>query len=371
MEQLGGYVNLGEQDLSVRTTLDLALQGAAERGVATALAADGARLGAGQAALAALAPDGAVRAMVGGRAYPHSQFNRATQALRQPGSAFKPFVYLAGLESGLGPETVMRDTPISIDGWRPRNYGDRHYGEVTLREAMARSINTVAVQVSERVGRGRVIEVARRLGLTSTLKPHPSLALGAGEVTLIELTAAYAALANRGEGVWAYAIEEVRDGRGRRLYRRSGSGPGRVIDGRAVGAMHDMLGAVMAWGTGKAARLDRPAAGKTGTSQDFRDAWFIGYTADLVAGVWVGNDDAAPMRGVTGGGLPARLWKGFMTAAHAGKPARALRAPADERRLPVAAAPSGAEPPRDVARAEGRRPWWERALELLDSRIDR
>ena len=324
LEQVPRYVGHTRRDLRVVTTLDRGLQRAAGRVVREALSKHGARLNVGQGALVALTPHGAVRAMVGGRSYAESQFNRAVQALRQPGSAFKLFVYLAGLEAGLEPDDVMRDEPVRIGDWQPRNYAGTYSGEVTLRQALARSINTVAVKVSERAGRARVIEAARRLGLTAELKPHPSLALGAAEVSLLDLTTAYAPLANGGEGVWAHAITEIRDGAGQVLYRRRGSGLGRVIGPRELAQLNDMLSAAIAEGTGKAARLGRPAAGKTGTSQDFRDAWFIGYTADLVAGVWLGNDDAAPMKGVTGGRLPARIWRDFMSAAHAGRPPRPI-----------------------------------------------
>ncbi len=373
MERLGGYINLGDRDVRVRTTLDLNLQRAAEANTTALIAGAKGRLGMAQAALVAMAPGGAVRAMVGGRDYQKSQFNRATQALRQPGSAFKPFVYLAGLERGLTPDTVIDDTPISIDGWQPQNYRGEHYGRVTLREALARSINTVAVQVSERAGRRRVIEAAQRLGVTSRLRAHPSLALGTSEVTLIELTAAYGAFANGGRAVWPYAIEEVRDTGGKLLYRRFGSGPGQVVDARALSGMNDMLTTVMRTGTGRSARLDRPAAGKTGTSQDYRDAWFIGYTADLITGVWLGNDDGRPMPSVTGSGAPARLWKSFMTTAHLGKPARPLPAAASEAATLVVAArkPGGAETLFDLARASKGRSWWRKAWELVDRRADR
>ncbi len=327
LEQVPRYLGHTRRDLVVVTTLDKRLQGAAESALGDALSKHGARLDVSQAALVALAPDGAVRAMVGGRSYAESQFNRATQARRQPGSAFKLFVYLAGLEAGLTPDHVMRDEPVRIGDWQPRNYAGTYSGEVTLRQALAGSINTVAVKVAERAGRGRVIKAARRLGLTAKLEPHPSLALGAAEVTLMELTTAYAPLANGGMGVWAHAITEIRDGLGEVLYRRRGSGLGRVIAARELAQLNDMLGAAIEEGTAKAARLGRPAAGKTGTSQDFRDAWFIGYTADFVAGVWVGNDDAAPMKRVTGGGLPALVWRDFMTAAHAGLPPRPIGPP--------------------------------------------
>jgi len=340
LDRVARYAGPGAGDVVVVTTLDPALQGAAEEAVAWGLRGEGKRRGARQAALIALAPDGAVEAMVGGRDYGASQFNRATQALRQPGSAFKLFVYLAALEAGMRADDVVEDAPLTVDGWTPRNYDGRYAGPVTLRRALARSLNTVAVRVSERVGRGRVAALARRLGITTSLREDPSLALGASEVSLIELTAAYATLANRGEGVWAYGIGEIRRADGSVLYRRRGSGLGRVVAEKPLRQMVDMLAGVITEGTGRAARIPWPAAGKTGTSQDSRDAWFIGFTRGLVAGVWVGNDDGAPMKGVTGGGLPARLWKRFMGAALAGSPPRPLLDPA-----PFPDAPLWSEPP--------------------------
>jgi penicillin-binding protein 1A len=268
-----------------------------------------------QAALVALAPDGAVRAMIGGRDYGESQYNRAVRALRQPGSAFKLFVFLAALESGMRPDDPVSDRPITVQGWSPRNAGAKYRGDVTFREGAARSSNAVAVALTEKVGRKNVIRAARRLGITSPLRPDPSLALGAHEVTLLELTGAYTAVANGGTGVWPYGIEEIRDGNGRVLYRRSGDGPGRVIEPDVIAGLNDLFRAVITWGTGKAAKLDRPSAGKTGTNQDNRDAWFVGYTPDLVAGVWLGNDNFAPMVSVSGGSLAARMWKLFMVEA--------------------------------------------------------
>jgi len=265
-------------------------------------------------------PDGAVVAMVGGRSYAESQFNRATQALRQPGSAFKLFVFLAALESGMRPSDTVKDRPVTVAGWTPRNAHRQHRGDVTLREAAARSLNSVAVILSETVGRDAVVAAARRLGITSELHTDPALALGAYEVTLLELTSAYAVMANRGYGVWPYAVREIRNADGRVLYRRSGGGPGRLVGAPDVAAINDMLTAAITWGTGRQARLDRPAAGKTGTSQDSRDAWFIGYTPDLVAGVWFGNDDNSPMDGVGGGSFPAQTWKAFMVPALVGLP---------------------------------------------------
>ena len=325
VERLPDLIGHPEGDLVIQTTISPKVQNAAYQAIGDVLARAGEKHRMGQGAFVALSPDGAVRAMVGGRDYEKSQFNRAVQARRQPGSAFKPFVYLAGLASGLTPDSIIEDRPITIEGWRPRNYKGRQHGRVTLRQALARSINTVAVRVSERAGRAKVIATARRMGIRSPLKPHPSLALGASEVGLLELTRAYAVLANGGHGVIPHGIAEIRDGRDRLLYRRSGSGPGRVIDARRVAQMHDMLGAVIREGSGVRARLGRPAAGKTGTTQDNRDAWFVGYTGDLVAGVWLGNDDGSPMHDVSGGGWAAIIWAEVMGKAHAGLPARPLR----------------------------------------------
>jgi penicillin-binding protein 1A len=313
-EFLAGFGG-GKRDLLVQTTLDPKLQAAAEATLAETLRKEGPKADASQAALVAMSPDGAVRAMVGGRDYGDSQFNRATQALRQPGSAFKPFVYAAALEAGLTPSSRVVDTPIRIGDWAPKNYTGRYLGEITLADAVAESINTVAVQVSERTGRKHVVELARRLGITSELTNDASLALGTSEVTLIELTSAYAAFANGGIGAWAYGITEVRDSRGKVLFRRQGGGPGRVLSPEVAAEMNELLSGVIRRGTGRAAALDRPAAGKTGTTQEYRDALFVGYTPDLIAGIWFGNDDNKPMHKVTGGALPARTWHDFMVAA--------------------------------------------------------
>ena len=324
LAQVPDFVSGGDRDVIVTTTIDPRLQRLAEARVAEILDGPGVKAGASETALVAMTVDGAVRAMVGGRDYLRSQFNRAVQAYRQPGSAFKPFVYLAGLEAGLVPDSLIADAPLTIDGWKPRNFSGRYKGEVTMRQGMAESINTVAVRVSEHAGRGRVINAAHRLGITADLKPTPSLALGAGDVSLIELTAAYATFANGGLGVWPYGIESIHDADGNLLYARSGSGPGRIVEAGHAAEITDMLVEVVERGTGRAAKLPRPVAGKTGTSQNFRDAWFVGFSADVVAGVWMGNDDSAPMNNVTGGGLPAKLWKGFMADAHAGLPVRPL-----------------------------------------------
>ncbi len=327
MDQVSSYVGFIDRDLVVITTLDTRLQRLAETELVRLLDAEGGKRDAGQAALVTLTPDGAVRAMVGGRDYATSEFNRATQALRQPGSAFKPFVFLAGFESGLTPDSPMFDGPIRIGNWAPRNYENGYGGDVTVRDAFARSLNSVAVQVSERIGRGNVVEAARRLGITSELTTGPSIALGSSGVSLLELTGAYAAFDNGGYGVWPRGIEQIRDRSGAILYQRQGAGPGLLVEPHHVADMLDLMTAVVDWGTGRRARIGRPAAGKTGTGQDFRDAWFVGFTAELVTGVWIGNDDNSPMKTVTGGGLPAQLWRNFMAAALEGEPIRPLPLP--------------------------------------------
>jgi penicillin-binding protein 1A len=272
-----------------------------------------------------MTPDGSVRAMVGGRSYAQSQFNRAVQALRQPGSAFKPFVYLTAMEQGLTPDTVRVDRPVTYGNWSPSNYTDRFKGSMTLTQALSESINTVAVQVAQEVGIRNVVRTAQRLGMQQNLPANLSLALGTCDVNLLELTAAYATFANGGYGVLPHGIEEVQTRDGEQIYLRQGSGLGRVMNETVMGEMNYMLNHVMTDGTGRKAALgDRPTAGKTGTSQDFRDAWFIGYSADLVVGVWVGNDNRAPMKKVTGGGLPAQIWHDFMARAESGQAIAAL-----------------------------------------------
>ena len=323
-EQLGEFADSSKRDLTVVTTLDPRMQAEAEAAVADIIAREGSRMKVQQGALVAMSPDGAVRAMVGGRDYGESQFNRATQAQRQPGSAFKPFVYLAGLEAGLRSSDEFVDAPIRIGGWEPRDYTGRYQGEMTLSEGLAQSVNTIAVQVAQRAGIRNVISVAHRLGISSELPAEISLALGTAEVNLLELVASYAPFANGGSGVWPHGIAEIRDSAGKVVFRRAGSGPGQVASPEFAAAISGMLSAVIDHGTGKSAVLPRPAAGKTGTTQDYRDAWFIGYTADLVAGVWLGNDDNSPMNKVTGGSLPAQAWRRFMLAATKPMPVRAL-----------------------------------------------
>lgn len=325
MDELRGHVGRGmaEGDLVVQTTLDLRLQRLAEREVAGIRAAAEAR-NASQIAMVILSPDGAVRAMVGGTDYASSPFNRAVRALRQPGSAFKPFVFLAGLEAGYDPESVWEDAPVRIGDFAPRNYDNRFRGPVTMSEALAHSLNTVAVRIQHQAGIDSVLRWARRLGITSDLRREAGLALGASEVSLADMTQAYAAFANGGRAVFAHGVHEIRDEAGGLVFSRSGSGPGGRIPPEILEPLNRMMAKAITDGTGRAADIGMPSGGKTGTTQNHRDAWFIGYTAHLVAGVWMGNDDGRPMEGVTGGSLPAELWRGVMEAAHDRHPSEPL-----------------------------------------------
>lgn len=320
-------------DLVIRTTLDPALARAANETVERVLSEQGDAAHAGEAAIVLLAPDGAIRAFAGGRDYRDSQFNRAVQAQRQPGSAFKPIVFAAALEAGYDPSSAVWDEPVDLEGWTPQNFSGSYRGLVTLQEALKRSINTVAVQVADEVGIGRIVEMGHRLGIRSDLPELPAIALGAAEVNLVELTAAYSVFANDGQRRAPYFILSITNSRGDVLYEHRDPGAERALETDTAQAMSTMLQDVVMTGTGRRAALPgRASAGKTGTSQSFRDAWFIGYTADYTAGVWVGNDDDSPMENVTGGGLPAQIWHDFMVRAHEGLPARALSAPAPRTR---------------------------------------
>ena len=319
MDVLDDFVGTVDSDISVRTTIDLGMQAAAERALTEELSGKGAKFGVGQGAFVAMKPDGALRALVGGRNYGESQFNRATNAKRQPGSAFKPFVYLAAIEAGLTPDTVREDGPISVKGWNPENYSRDYRGPVTLRDGLALSLNTVAVRLGLEVGPKRVVQVARRLGISSALQPNASIALGTSEVSPIELVGAYAAFANGGHGVVPYLIAEVKGPGGKLIYRRTEGGLGRVVDANAVAMMNGMMRETLLTGTARKAEIPGwEAAGKTGTSQEFRDAWFVGYTGSLVAGVWLGNDDGTSTKKVSGGNLPVEVWSRFMKTALAG-----------------------------------------------------
>ncbi|WP_421725480.1 transglycosylase domain-containing protein [Bauldia sp.] len=314
--ELPRYVGALTRDVIVDTTIDLRLQTLAAGAVTTTLGDLGAERGVSQGAFIAMDPYGGVRALVGGKDYASSPFNRAVDARRQPGSSFKPFVYLTALEHGLIPESVRIDQPVSIKGWRPENYTRQHLGPVTLQSALALSLNTVSAQLAAEVGPAEIAATARRLGVASPLMATPSIALGTSEVGLLEMTGAFASFANGGNGVIPHVIRRIRTVDGEVLYERSGNGPGPVIHPVHVGMMNGMLRDALERGTGKRAIVPGwPAAGKTGTSQDFRDAWFIGYTATLVAGVWFGNDDSTPTKKAAGGNLPAVAWQRFMSTA--------------------------------------------------------
>ena len=321
LPRVKSYLGEINEDLIVRTTLDVKLQKIAEDSV-NSITED--YPSADQSALVALNINGGVIAMVGGRDYGDSQFNRVTQAQRQPGSAFKIFVYLAGLNYGYQPNDLMEDSEININGWSPKNYKKEYLGEISIDQAFSRSINTVAVKLSENIGRERVIEMAKTLGISSPIINSPSLALGTSEVNLLELTAAYDVLANNGNGVLVHGIRSIENTDGKILFMREGQGPGKVIDSDLVKNMTKMMELTIQSGTGKNAKISRPAAGKTGTSQSLRDAWFVGFTSDIVVGVWFGNDNDSPMKDITGGTAPAILWKDFMSKAHQGIPSKSL-----------------------------------------------
>ncbi|MCD6034704.1 MAG: penicillin-binding protein [Rickettsiales bacterium] len=324
MELLPDYVGNMTEDLIVVTTLDPRLQHLAEVAVRSQLAEEGQAANAQQAAMVVLSPEGEILAMVGGKDYRESQFNRAAQSRRQPGSSFKLFVYLAALERGYGPSDIRVDAPIRLKNWAPQNYKNEYLGEVTLRTAFAKSVNTIAITLTREVGVGAVIRMAQRLGVLSPLNNDLSLALGTAGITLLEQTQAYAHLANHGNAVWVYGITEIRNKEGAVLYKRQASIPERVLSQETTANMNQLLMAVVQEGTGRGATMDRDVAGKTGTSQDYHDAWFIGFTSDYVAGVWVGNDDNTSMKRITGGSIPIRIWKRFMVPAHQGKPAQAI-----------------------------------------------
>ncbi len=313
--EVQSYLGRTEEDLVVTTTLDLKMQKVAEGSLEKQLKKNGKKFQVEQGALVSLSPTGAVKAMVGGRRYSASSFNRVTSARRQPGSVFKTIVYTAGFENGRNPEDVYLDAPININGWKPNNYTRRYGGAMTLREAYARSINTVAIKLTEDIGRSKVANMAGKLGLTGNMPAHPSISLGTNEVTLLEMTAAYAVIANGGKGVLPYGVLEIRNNQGKRLYKRQSSGLGTLISGRTVNKMRDIMTTAIRTGTGKAANPGFIAAGKTGTTQDYRDAWFIGFTPNLVTGVWFGNDNGKATKKVTGSNLPAYAWRDYMVGA--------------------------------------------------------
>ena len=318
-EVLDDLVGQVDQSILVETSIDPKLQAVAEAAIIDELAAKSVKFNVSQGALVAMTPDGWVRALVGGRNYSDSQFNRAVTAKRQPGSAFKPFVYLTAIEAGLTPDTIRQDSPIDVKGWKPENYTHEYFGSVTLTQALAMSLNTVAVRLGLEVGAKNVARTAYRLGIASKLDANASIALGTSEVSLMELTGAYAPFANGGLVATPRVVMRIKTDSGKLLYTRQGDPPAQIIEPRNVAMMNAMMQETLLSGTARKAEIPGwSAAGKTGTSQDFRDAWFIGYTSNLVTGVWLGNDDNAPTRKATGGGLPVEIWTRFMRTAHQG-----------------------------------------------------
>jgi penicillin-binding protein 1A len=324
-EVLDDLIGQIDQSIVVETSIDPKLQSVAEAAIIDELAAKSVKFNVSQGALVAMTPDGAVRAMVGGRNYAESQYNRAVTAKRQPGSAFKPFVYLTAIEAGLTPDTIRQDAPLDVRGWKPENYSHEYLGAVTLTQALALSLNTVAVRLGLEVGAKNVARTAHRLGIASKLDANASIALGTSEVSLTELVGAYAPFANGGVGVSPHVVTRIRTVEGKVLYARPEDQLGQVVEPRNVAAMNAMMQETLLSGTARKAEIPGwMAAGKTGTSQDFRDAWFIGYTANLVTGVWLGNDDNSPTKKATGGGLSVEVWTRFMRSAHQGIAVAAL-----------------------------------------------
>ena len=314
LPQLDTLIDATTEPIDVWTTLDPAMQQAAHQAV-VANAPSGA-----QGALVALDRDGAVRAMVGGKSYPDSIYNRATQAERQPGSSFKLFVYLAALESGMKPTDMMVDQPVTISGWSPRNDTRDFAGPVSLREAFARSINTVSAQIGQQLGFSTIADMAHRFGITTDISTYPSMVLGSSEVRLIEMTQAFASVANNGIAVTPYAITRVVTVNGTELYHHEAPEQRVLVAPWVAAEMTDLLQSAVLTGTGRAAQIGRPVAGKTGTTTSNKDGWFIGFSSGLTTGVWMGRDDAKPVAGLYGGTAPARAFHDFMSVAVANRP---------------------------------------------------
>ena len=319
LPQLDTLIDENTQPIEVWTTLDPNMQAAGERAIAANTPSQA------QGALVAIDRDGAVRAMIGGRDYVDSIYNRATQAERQPGSAFKLFVYLAALESGMKPTDTIVDEPVTIDGWTPRNSTRTNRGPVSLREAFALSINTVSAKIGAQIGFGTIADMARRFGISSNISTFPSMVLGTSDVRLIDMTRAFASVGNQGVSVTPYAIRKVVTADGRLLYQKE-SDEGRVLVAPWVAAeMTDLLQSAVLTGTGRAAQIGRPVAGKTGTTSSNKDGWFIGFSSGLTTGVWMGRDDARPVAGLQGGTAPARAFHDFMAVAVARRPVESFQ----------------------------------------------
>ncbi|EAU41551.1 penicillin-binding protein [Fulvimarina pelagi HTCC2506] len=323
MEDLEDLIGEVKEDVIVETTIDLDLEKAAEKVVKQTV--NGAKQNVSQGALVAIDGTGAIRALVGGVDYSQSQFNRAFQARRQPGSSFKPFVYQTAMEQGWRPETVLNDAPVKIGNWTPSNYDNKYRGPVTIAVALQKSLNTIAAQLIDAVGPASVIETANRMGIKSEIGDNAAIALGTAEVSLLELTGAFVPYSNGGYEAKPHLVNRVTTESGKVVWERGAEVPPVIVEPDTVAMMNAMLSRVVSAGTGRRAQLDGwQTAGKTGTTNDYKDAWFIGYTSNLTTGVWLGNDNGAKMRQVTGGSLPAEAWNEFMTAAHDGIPASPL-----------------------------------------------
>jgi len=316
-ERLGQILPDAPGDLVITLSIDADLQRSVAQTLIKRVTEDGFPLDATQAALVLIEPAGRVVALVGGIDYQTSKFNRATQAKRQPGSSFKAFVFAAALQHGIDPYSVYDDKPVKFDEWEPTNYSPGFYGPVTLSEAFAKSLNTVAAQLGNEIGEARVISLAQSFGISSPLSPLPSIVLGSQEVSLYELTRAFGVFAKTGDRLDPYLIARVEDSRGQTLYEHDlERDPIPIYSAKLTKDMNAMLARVIQDGTGASAAIPGwTVAGKTGTSQDWRDAWFIGFTSEMVGGVWLGNDDDSPMKNVSGGGLPADIWSDVMTLA--------------------------------------------------------
>ncbi len=314
LPQLDGLIEETAQPIDVWTTLDLKMQNAADSAIRAHTP------GSMQGALVSLDRDGAVRAMVGGKDYVSSIYNRATQSVRQPGSSFKLFVYLAALEAGKRPESKMIDGPVNIGGWQPKNSSGRYSGEVTLRTAFTYSLNTVAAKIGAEVGTGAIASMARRLGITTPVNTSPSMVLGTSETRVIDMTRAFAVVSAKGKAINPYGISKVTSLNGKTLYEHRALPGSQLIEPWVASAMTDLLQTAVATGTGKNAQIGRPVAGKTGTTQSNKDGWFIGFSSGLTTGVWMGHDSPKTYRDLQGGKAPAAAFSSFMRSATANRP---------------------------------------------------
>ncbi len=309
--EVNAYIGERDIDINVYTTLDGKLQKAAETILQQAVAANR-KNNVTNGAIVVIDNSGAVKAMVGGISYRNSQFNRAVQALRQPGSSFKTFVYLAALEDGFEPDDTIEDKPIAIGKWKPENYDKRYYGKVSVKDAFRRSLNLATIDLSNRISKQKIIELAHKMGISTPINNAPSMPLGSFEVKIIDMAVAYSTIANGGFANWPYSINEIYSKDGYKIYERTSDEKNKIISDEAIENITSMLQSVIENGTGKKARLPFFAAGKTGTSQDYRDAWFAGFSRGYTAVVWVGNDNNSPMKNISGGTLPAEIWKKLM-----------------------------------------------------------